>query len=99
MVSIPLLSISADKEFTKRKKLSSFTPAGWEAFKVQGEKWTLIDFLERSDEYVCSFVNSKVKDSTFPNGTVHPKRKSAFTLRYERTLLKYGEKKKCTRSR
>ena len=40
-----------------------------------------------------SFVYSKVKDSTFPNVTVHPKYKSAFTLRYERPLLKYGEKR------
>ena len=40
-----------------------------------------------------SFVYSKVKDSTSPNVTVHPKYKSVFTLIYERTLLKYGEKR------
>ena len=40
-----------------------------------------------------SFVYSKVKDSTFPNVTVHPKYKSVFALIYERTLLKYGEKR------
>ena len=56
------------------------------------QKSGLIDFLERCDEYVHKFVYSKVKDSAFPNSAVHPKYKSEFTLRYEKTLLKYGEK-------
>ena len=61
MVSTSFLSVSADKEekclicdeeFTKPEKLSSFPPAGWDTFKVQAEKWTLIDFLRRCEKYV-----------------------------------------------
>ena len=102
MTSISFLSLSADKEekclicdkeFTKREKLSSFTPAGWDAFKAQAQKWTLIEFLGRCEECAYRFVYSEVRYSTSPNGAIHPICKSAFTLRYERTLLKYGEKR------
>ena len=64
-----------------------------------GRKLDIIDFLGRCKEYVYRFVYLKLKDSIFPSGSVHPKCKSAFTLRHQRTLLKYGGKKKCTRNR
>ena len=64
MASISFLRVSAnkeekylifDKEFTKRNKSNNFTPADWDAFKVQAEKRAMIDLLELCYEYVHSF--------------------------------------------
>ena len=54
--------------------------------QYSGRKLDIIDFLGRCKEYVYRFVYLKLKDSTFPKGSAHPKCKSAFTLRHQRTL-------------
>lgn len=75
--------MSADKE-EKVSFVIKYSP---------GEKnWRQIGFLARSDKYLFSFVSLKVKDSTFPKATTHLKCKSAFTLRYKKSLLKNREK-------
>ena len=81
--SLSFLSVSADKE----EKVS---------FVIKNspneKNWRQIGFLERSDKYLFSFVSLKAKDSTFPKGTTHLKCKSAFTMKYKKSLLKNGEK-------